>query len=51
MYKVNIYSFEIGKSNMGPEARGTENNMHRRNLTVSFIWSPSVEKCSGLYKL
>jgi len=42
---------EIGESNMGAEARGTENTTHRRNLTNNFICSPSVEKCSGYYKL
>ena len=43
MYKVNIYSYETSKSNMGAEAQGTENYIHRRNLTTNFIRSPSVE--------
>ena len=47
MYKVNIYPFEIGKNHMGAEARGTENNIHRRNTTINFIRSPSVERTYG----
>jgi hypothetical protein len=47
MYKANIYSFEIGRSYMGAEARGFENNIYRRNFTTNLIWSPSVEKGSG----
>jgi hypothetical protein len=43
MYKVDIYSFEIGKSNMGAEARGTENNINGSNLATNFIWSPIME--------
>jgi hypothetical protein len=38
---------KVGKSNMGAEARGTENNIHGRNLTTNFIWSTSAKKCFG----
>jgi len=44
MYKVNIYPFEIGKSDMGAEADGTENNIHWRHTNINFIWRPSVER-------
>ena len=40
MYKVNIFSFGISKINMGAEARGTKDNIHGRNFTTNFIWSP-----------
>ena len=43
MYKVIIYSFEIGKSDLGADVHGTENNIRRRHTTINFIWSPSVE--------
>jgi len=51
MQKVNIYSFKIGKTNMRAEARGIENNIDRRNPNTNFIWSPSLEKCTGQHTL
>jgi len=44
MYKVNIYSFEIGKSNMGPEARGTENNIHGGILPLILYGAPAWKR-------
>jgi len=35
------------KTTWGAEARGTENNIRRRNTTINFIRSPSVERNYG----
>jgi len=55
MYNVNIFSFEIGKSNMGPEARGTKNNIHGGILPLILyaapVWKSVLDDTSYKAKL
>jgi len=44
MHKVNIHSFEIGKSNMGAEARSPENNIYIGGILPLILYGAPVWK-------
>jgi len=51
MYKVNIYTFEIGKSDMRLKHTALKTIYARGILTINNLRSPTVEMCFGHYML